>query len=264
MKSSCVGVWVAFCCLLLTSLAPARAQLSLHASLEEEQPAGTPVVDVIRDAQLADRFTSQQLQELHFTIIEGLDSALRVEVTEFFQFRPNSSSLQTARTIDRDELCVFRDICEFNLEVGLLSPSAGFESFPLTVAILDINDNSPVFPEAVVTRSVPETAPVGFAFEVPAAEDADAGVLSVQTYELLSHQELFRLNVIISDDVTTLTLSLRTQLDREVADSYDVSIVARDGGSPAKSGSATIQIRILDSNDNYPKSERTQYDVTIA
>ena len=41
-------------------------------------------------------------------------------------------------------------------------------------------------------------------------------------------------------------------LDYEIEDSYVLTVVARDGGSPQLTGTATMRIGIVDVNDNQP------------
>ena len=50
-------------------------------------------------------------------------------------------------------------------------------------------------------------------------------------------------------------------LDRETRGSYGLTIVAKDGGLPANIVSATLQITILDANDNTPVFEYQNIEV---
>jgi len=53
------------------------------------------------------------------------------------------------------------------------------------------------------------------------------------------------------------------RLDRETQDLFRFHLVAYDGGSPPRSGSADLTIVVLDANDNSPVFDQTTYEVTI-
>ncbi|KAL8612160.1 hypothetical protein ACOMHN_012831 [Nucella lapillus] len=49
-----------------------------------------------------------------------------------------------------------------------------------------------------------------------------------------------------------VSLRLQSKLDRESRGQYHLTLVARDGGSPPRTGSIPVDIRVLDVNDNPP------------
>lgn len=61
-------------------------------------------------------------------------------------------------------------------------------------------------------------------------------------------------------------LTTRTQLDRERTQVYTLIVTATDQSLPPserKSSSATIVIKVLDDNDNYPQFVERTYTVTV-
>jgi hypothetical protein len=48
-------------------------------------------------------------------------------------------------------------------------------------------------------------------------------------------------------------LILKEKLDRETESQYTMTLIAVDGGPNARTGSTTITVNVLDSNDNKPK-----------
>ena len=48
---------------------------------------------------------------------------------------------------------------------------------------------------------------------------------------------------------------LKERLDREDREFYSLTLVAVDGGRPPKSVSTTVNIRVIDTNDNQPRFE---------
>ncbi|XP_009333566.1 PREDICTED: protocadherin gamma-B2-like, partial [Pygoscelis adeliae] len=106
------------------------------------------------------------------------------------------------------------------------------------------------------------TAP-GTRFPLEKAQDPDIGVNSLQNYEC-SESNYFSLDVKNGDDgVKYPELILVKSLDREQQAAHKLILTATDSGSPVKSGSTTIQIIVLDGNDNAPEFTQPVYKVTV-
>lgn len=65
------------------------------------------------------------------------------------------------------------------------------------------------------------------------------------------------------DGFLDVRLLLRERLDRETQDEYRMTLIAYDGGDPAKSDSLNVTARILDSNDNDPVFDQQNYDISV-
>lgn len=52
-------------------------------------------------------------------------------------------------------------------------------------------------------------------------------------------------------------------LDRETIASYNLTLLARDGGSPSLSDTCVLTIYVLDENDNSPIFEQTAYNANV-
>ena len=52
-------------------------------------------------------------------------------------------------------------------------------------------------------------------------------------------------------------------LDRETQSSYNLTVIASDGGSPPKTATTYVEIEVLDRNDNSPKFSNASYSVEI-
>lgn len=63
---------------------------------------------------------------------------------------------------------------------------------------------------------------------------------------------------------TTGWIKTSMVLDREVAGSYRFLVEAQDEGTPSLSALATIQITVLDRNDNDPVMAQRVYDVSVS
>ncbi|CAG0895058.1 unnamed protein product [Darwinula stevensoni] len=56
---------------------------------------------------------------------------------------------------------------------------------------------------------------------------------------------------------------LQGEVDREKKDRYTIGVTATDNGSPQRSASATVVVRVLDANDNAPKFHRSRYQFAV-
>ena len=118
-----------------------------------------------------------------------------------------------------------------------------FRIVRVRVAIIDVNDNAPVFPRSSFSVALPESAAVGMSVPIPAAHDADSGLNGRVRYVIVTSSSSaaaapFRL---VERSQSDVRLVLTSALDRETRDHYELLIVAEDSGDPARSGS--IQVR---------------------
>ncbi|VDO06978.1 unnamed protein product [Rodentolepis nana] len=115
-----------------------------------------------------------------------------------------------------------------------------------TLTIRDINDNPPMFQQPIYHVTLAENNPIGAKIIQVQAQDLDDGENAEITYSLLDRAN-FHVNP-VSGWVTATV-----EFDREKRDSYQVSIIATDNGSQRLTGSALLNVTILDQNDNPPQ-----------
>uniref|UniRef100_A0A7N8WYG6 Cadherin domain-containing protein n=1 Tax=Mastacembelus armatus TaxID=205130 RepID=A0A7N8WYG6_9TELE len=95
------------------------------------------------------------------------------------------------------------------------------------------------------------------------AVDPDVGSNSVKTYHL-SESEHFNIEVQTGREGSKFAdLILKKSLDREQQAVHNLILTAVDGGTPARSGTASVIVRVLDTNDNAPKFDKSIYNVKI-
>ncbi|XP_034151116.1 neural-cadherin isoform X2 [Esox lucius] len=120
------------------------------------------------------------------------------------------------------------------------------------VEVEDCNDHAPVFISHVQSPApLPEDVPVGSSVARLSASDSDSGQNKEVTYSIL--QESDPLGQFSIDQSGLVTVA--SPLDRETAAQHHLVILATDHGSPALTGSTTIQLALLDINDNGPEFE---------
>uniref|UniRef100_A0A673U7R4 Cadherin EGF LAG seven-pass G-type receptor 1 n=1 Tax=Suricata suricatta TaxID=37032 RepID=A0A673U7R4_SURSU len=125
------------------------------------------------------------------------------------------------------------------------------------INVTDANTHRPVFQSSHYTVSVSEDRPVGTSVAVISATDEDTGENARVTYVLEDPVPQFRIH---PDSGTVYTM---TELDYEDQAAYTLAITARDNGIPQKSDSTSLEILILDANDNAPRFLRDFYQGSV-
>ncbi|XP_014649478.1 PREDICTED: protocadherin alpha-10-like [Ceratotherium simum simum] len=127
------------------------------------------------------------------------------------------------------------------------------------VEILDENDNSPEVAVTSLTLPVREDAQVGTVIALISVSDRDSGTNGQVTCSLTPHVP-FKL---VSTFKNYYSLLLDSALDRESVANYEVEVIARDGGSPSLSATASVSVEVADVNDNAPAFAQPEYMVFV-
>ncbi|XP_009893439.1 PREDICTED: protocadherin gamma-A7-like, partial [Charadrius vociferus] len=221
----------------------------LRYSVPEELPKGSFVGDVAKDLGL-------DMPVLRARGARVFDTGR----TQYFVFDLQNGHLSMKERVDREEICAAVAKCVLNFELLLKNPMNLYRG---EVEILDINDNSPSFSERNSVLEISEYTAPGTRFPLEKAQDPDIGVNSLQNYEC-SESTYFTLDVKNGDDgMKYPELILVKSLDRELQAAHTLILTAIDSGTPVRSGSTTIQIIVLDGNDNAPEFTQPIYKVTV-
>ncbi|XP_046901991.1 protocadherin alpha-2-like [Hypomesus transpacificus] len=119
----------------------------------------------------------------------------------------------------------------------------------VTVHISDVNDNPPRFPEPIVNVYLKENSPVGDMVVSVNAYDADEKENAHLSYSIKSSgmsSSLFNIN-----DLTGEIYSLQS-FNYEEMKRFQFQVQATDVGVPPLSSNVTLNVFILDENDNTP------------
>ncbi|XP_065705502.1 protocadherin gamma-A2-like [Patagioenas fasciata] len=119
----------------------------------------------------------------------------------------------------------------------------------IRVAVLDANDNAPVFSQAEYTVRVPEDMPVGSTLVTLTATDDDEGVNGDVKFNF--HKMSIRASQIFLLNSETGEISLKDEMDFEEISSHELEVQARDGGELFDT--AKVSIVVIDINDNAPE-----------
>uniref|UniRef100_A0A7M4DWC0 Protocadherin gamma-C3 n=1 Tax=Crocodylus porosus TaxID=8502 RepID=A0A7M4DWC0_CROPO len=236
-------------CLLAGVVLWVEHRLQLRYSVQEELPLGAFVGNVARDLGVDPRRLAARGARL--TSGSG---------RQYLELELGRGALLVKERMDREALCELSLTCFLSLELVIEQP---IEVHNVEVEVVDINDNAPSFPRQDYRLEISESAVPGARFHIESAHDPDVGTNTVQTYRLSPSQH-FALDLKgFQRGSKLLELVLQQPLDREQSALQQLVLTAVDGGSPARSGTAQISIRVLDTNDNSPVFDRSTYTVSL-
>ncbi|NWI22156.1 DSG2 protein, partial [Crypturellus soui] len=138
------------------------------------------------------------------------------------------------------------------------------EPIDLPIKIIDINDNFPIFSHEVFVGSIEELSQAGTIVMRINATDADEpnNLNSKIAFRIISQNPSSAFN--ISKDTGEVQVAT-INLDRETHSSYSLMVEAkdRDGRSGGNAATCSLDIKILDVNDNFPVVESRTLEGSI-
>uniref|UniRef100_A0A3Q1EEG5 FAT atypical cadherin 3b n=1 Tax=Acanthochromis polyacanthus TaxID=80966 RepID=A0A3Q1EEG5_9TELE len=220
---------------------PICNQAVYSASFPEDIPTNKGILTV--GATDADSGSSAEIQYSLFGI--GVED---------FYMDANTGELRTATVMDREVTPTYKLIAQATDGGGLFCRS------DISLKVLDVNDNAPLFSSPHYLASVYENAAPKALLTRLQASDPDEGLNRTVVYSLVNS-----VNDFFSIDPVTGIVILEKSLDRESRDSYRVRVQATDraGQQGALSSQVDLTILVLDVNDNAPVFQRRDYGVTV-
>ncbi|XP_068133834.1 protocadherin gamma-C5-like isoform X17 [Hyperolius riggenbachi] len=133
----------------------------------------------------------------------------------------------------------------------------------ITITVLDINDNPPVFDKSVYKISLKENQPSGFLVLRLNATDLDLKENGDIEYQFDDHTSQSAKDIFLLDPRTG-EITVKRPVDYEDLNFYELYIRAVDKGTPALEGNCLIHVEIEDINDNSPEISFTSRTDEIA
>nr|XP_023649992.1 protocadherin alpha-13-like isoform X1 [Paramormyrops kingsleyae] len=132
----------------------------------------------------------------------------------------------------------------------------------ITVDVLDVNDNMPIFTKDVYSASIHENIPVGTVVIRVNATDLDDGANGEVVYSFGSNinnkiRNLFDLNEITGE------LTVKGLIDYEENNLFEIDVQASDKGMVPWRADSSVIVKVIDVNDNPPEIEVTSFSSTI-
>ncbi|XP_076148852.1 protocadherin alpha-8-like [Alosa pseudoharengus] len=161
----------------------------------------------------------------------------------------NIYSLITSSPLDREKV--------FQYDVTLTAVDSGQPPLSsektITVLISDVNDNSPEFPVSQYAFYVAENNVPGESIFTVSASDKDLGENALVLFQICrdcgddsKYASFLNIN---SENGNVYALK---SFDFETLKSFQFQVLASDSGKPSKGNNATVNVFILDQNDNAP------------
>ncbi|CAF87907.1 unnamed protein product, partial [Tetraodon nigroviridis] len=122
----------------------------------------------------------------------------------------------------------------------------------IIIAVLDNNDNFPIFTENEYKISLKENSTEGSSIIKLTATDADEG-LNGEVMYLFGSQTPENVLTKFKINEKTGEVILKGKLDYESCKSFLIDITAKDKGTPEMEGHCRVQLDVEDINDNAPK-----------
>ncbi|XP_068085238.1 fat-like cadherin-related tumor suppressor homolog [Anabrus simplex] len=163
--------------------------------------------------------------------------------------------LKTARLLDREEQA------KYQLTAHVQDRDRpGWEcSSQLEILVSDLNDNPPEFSMQTYSTTLPEDVEIGTLVTKVHATDRDIGINRKIKYSFVDSADG---HFVIAPESGIVTLA--KPLDRETRAMYNLSVKATDQGTPQLSKVATLNVIVLDINDNPPEFASKYYYASVA
>ncbi|XP_030428901.1 protocadherin alpha-8-like isoform X6 [Gopherus evgoodei] len=216
---------------------PELAVTFLSLQVPEDAPPGTVVALISvsdRDSGRNGKVTCSIPPDLPFRLVSTFK---------------NYHSLVLAEAVDRERVSEYKIVVTARDE-GAPSLSA---SSSILVAISDVNDNAPAFPQPVYTVFVKENNPPGAHVLTVSASDPDLRENAFVSYSVVERSVGEQpLSSYISVHSESGHIYALQPLDYEELQVLQFQVSARDAGLPSLCGNVTVQLFVLDANDNAP------------
>uniref|UniRef100_A0A8I3MFU9 Cadherin domain-containing protein n=1 Tax=Canis lupus familiaris TaxID=9615 RepID=A0A8I3MFU9_CANLF len=124
----------------------------------------------------------------------------------------------------------------------------------VSVEVADVNDNAPAFAQPEYTVFVKENNPPGCHIFTVSARDADAQENALVSYSLVERARVGEraLSSYVSVHAESGKVYALQPLDHEELELLQFQVSARDAGVPPLGSNVTLQVFVLDENDNAP------------
>ncbi|XP_072524393.1 protocadherin-10 [Salminus brasiliensis] len=188
-------------------------------------------------------------------IVYSFSGHAPLRVRELFSVDAHTGEIRVKGVVDYEKSAVH----ELYVQAKDKGPSAVAVHCKVLVDVLDVNDNAPEVILTSVSTPVQEDAPPGTVIAVVSVTDRDSGENGAVDCQIPGNVP-FQLHSSFKNYYTLVTSDL---LDRESVAEYNITLTARDSGSPPLSTSKTLLVQVADINDNTPRFLQPSYTVYV-
>ncbi|XP_063058933.1 protocadherin gamma-A11-like [Engraulis encrasicolus] len=223
--------------------APVFNQSVYRATVVENAQRGTYITTV--NASDADSGTNGMIN-YSFANLKG-------NVAVLFSIDENTGVISLKGDLDYEKVKKYEISIEAKDQGGL------GDSSKVIVEVLDVNDNAPTINIMSFSSPIAEDAPIGTSVAILNVKDSDSdenGNVDLK----VDQNAVFKLKSSLRGYYTLVT---DAPLDRERVPEYNITITARDSGSPPLSSQTTLSLKVSDVNDNSPEFSKNTYEAFI-
>ncbi|XP_057359966.1 desmoglein-3 isoform X2 [Manis pentadactyla] len=172
----------------------------------------------------------------------------------------NTGEINITAIVDREETPSFQITCHALNALG----QDVEKPLILTVKILDVNDNAPVFSQSVFTGEIEENSASNSLVMILNATDADEPnhLNSKIAFKIVSQDPAGTSMFLLSRHTGELR-TLTNSLDREQVTSYRLVVSGADKDGEGLATQCECSIKVKDVNDNFPIFKESQYSARI-
>uniref|UniRef100_UPI00398F2467 protocadherin-10-like n=1 Tax=Pristiophorus japonicus TaxID=55135 RepID=UPI00398F2467 len=170
-----------------------------------------------------------------------------------------SAELLLENTLDREQQSTF-DLVLTAIDGGIPHRSGIAR---IIIAVVDVNDNAPIFDHEIYRATVAENAAKGTLVTKINAADLDEGTNADLTYSFANHVS-YKIREIFKLEMETGEIRVEGVLDFEESSVYELDVQAVDNGPANMTGHAKVMVAIIDVNDNFPVVEVTSVTSRVA
>uniref|UniRef100_A0A8C2Y952 Cadherin EGF LAG seven-pass G-type receptor 1 n=1 Tax=Coturnix japonica TaxID=93934 RepID=A0A8C2Y952_COTJA len=253
---------------------PRSATVKVHITVEDENDnypqfsekrylvqvqEDAPVNSQILQVQATDRDRGSNAQ-VHYSIVSG-------NLKGQFYIHSFSGAIDLINPLD------YETIREYTLRIKAQDggrPPLINSSGMVSVQVVDVNDNAPIFVSTPFQATVLENVPLGYSVLHIQAVDADSGENARLEYKLIEMTPPAGVAPASGDsgfpfqiNNSTGWITVAAELDRETVENYHFGVEARDHGVPVMTSSASVSITVLDVNDNNPTFTEKVYHLRL-
>uniref|UniRef100_A0A8D0HJC4 Cadherin domain-containing protein n=1 Tax=Sphenodon punctatus TaxID=8508 RepID=A0A8D0HJC4_SPHPU len=222
--------------------APVFSQPVYKATVFENVPKGYKVAKV--NATDLDEGINA---ELSYSLRKSTDKS------HIFQLDSRTGEVLVAGNLD------FEESEFYELEVQAQDGRGLSTRAKVLIAVMDVNDNSPKISITSLFNSLPEDSSPGTTIALVNVQDRDSGENGEVDCSIVDNLP-FRLHKSFEDYYSLVT---EAALDREQISEYNVTVTATDRGNPPLSATRSLQLKVLDKNDNPPTFTQKSYTFSI-
>ncbi|XP_033182080.1 protocadherin alpha-3-like [Anabas testudineus] len=163
-------------------------------------------------------------------------------------YKENTYSVVTKGVLDREAVPHY-EITIKATDCGE-PPLSTFKT--LNIQISDINDNSPHFEQTILQFYIVENNVAGRSIFSVSATDNDLNDNAVISYHIIREGSMNDITSFLNVNSENGQISALKSFDFETVKTFQFQVVASDSGSPSLSSNVTVNVFILDQNDNAP------------